>query len=189
VFLVGLSEGLMPITFAEGWEAVEEERRLLYVGITRAREHLRLSWARARTPGARATRSPSRFLEGIFADAAARRPDGRSGSAGGGRKKSAPATCRTCKGVLSTAVERKVGRCSNCPATYDEELFERLRTWRARTAAEASVPAYVVFTDATLVAIAETMPGDELALARISGVGPTKLERYGKQVLEVLSGA
>jgi len=53
VFLVGLCEGLMPISLAEGWAAVEEERRLLYVGITRAREHLLLSWTRSRTPGGR----------------------------------------------------------------------------------------------------------------------------------------
>ena len=185
VFLVGLSEGLMPISFADGWEAVEEERRLLYVGITRAREHLRLSWARSRTPGGRAGRSPSRFLERLFADAAARRAPATTST---GRRKPAPATCRTCGGALGTAAERKVGRCSSCPSTYDEALFERLREWRSRTAGEAKVPAYVVFTDATLVTIAETMPGDEQALARVSGVGPTKLERYGEQVLKVLSG-
>jgi DNA helicase-2/ATP-dependent DNA helicase PcrA len=190
VFLVGLSEGLMPISFAEGWEAVEEERRLLYVGITRAREHLHLSWSRARTPGGRAGRSPSRFLEGIFPEAAraeagikeARRRDST-------RKTAGPALCRVCAGPLSTAVERKVGRCSSCPSTYDEHLFERLREWRAKTAAEAKLPPYVVFTDATLVAIAETLPSDEGALARVSGVGPTKLQRYGDAVLELLADA
>src|SRR4051794_335677 len=72
VLIVGLSEGLMPISLAEGWAAVEEERRLLYVGITRAREHLHLSWARARTPGGRAGRSPSRFLDGLLGDAGGR---------------------------------------------------------------------------------------------------------------------
>ncbi|HET9655420.1 MAG TPA: ATP-dependent helicase, partial [Kineosporiaceae bacterium] len=70
VHLVGLSDGLMPISLAEGWEAVEEERRLLYVGITRAREHLHLSWARSRNPGGRATRNPSRFLDGLLGQAA-----------------------------------------------------------------------------------------------------------------------
>src|SRR3712207_8307056 len=49
----------------------------------------------------------------------------------------------------------------SCPPTYDEALFERLREWRSRTAAEAKVPAYVVFTDATLVAIAETSRSEE----------------------------
>ncbi|MFI7588322.1 ATP-dependent DNA helicase UvrD2 [Spongisporangium articulatum] len=186
VFLVGLSEGLMPITFAEGWEAVEEERRLLYVGITRAREHLRLSWSRARTPGARATRSPSRFLDGLFPEAPREVREGRSRAAGA-RKSAKPALCRVCGGSLGSAAEKKIGRCSTCPSTYDEALFERLRTWRLATASEASVPAYVVFTDATLVAIAETLPSDSMALARVPGVGPTKLERYGEQVLAVLA--
>jgi DNA helicase II / ATP-dependent DNA helicase PcrA len=63
-----------------------------------------------------------------------------------------------------------------------------LCAWRAQTAVEAKVPAYVVFTDATLVAIAETLPADEGSLARISGVGPTKLQRYGEAVLAVISG-
>ena len=58
VFLVGLVEGMLPIIYAETAEQVEEERRLLYVGVTRAREHLSLSWALARPPGARAPGSP-----------------------------------------------------------------------------------------------------------------------------------
>jgi DNA helicase-2/ATP-dependent DNA helicase PcrA len=191
VFLVGLSEGLMPISLAEGWEAVEEERRLLYVGITRAREHLHLSWARARTPGGRAGRSRSRFLEGLFPpDPASAAREARSARGEGGRRsrRSLPTTCRTCAQPLSTAAERKVGRCASCPPTYDEALFERLREWRVETAKEAGVPAYVVFTDATLVAIAESMPADVAGLARIPGVGPAKLERYGEAVLGLLAG-
>ena len=68
VFLVGLADGTLPISHALAHgpdsEAVEEERRLLYVGITRARVHLALSWALSRTPGGRQTRKPSRFLSG-----------------------------------------------------------------------------------------------------------------------------
>jgi len=66
VFLAGLSEGLLPISLAETPEALDEERRLLYVGITRARERLEMSYARARTPGSRATRRVSRFLDGLW---------------------------------------------------------------------------------------------------------------------------
>ncbi|MEY2247048.1 ATP-dependent helicase, partial [Streptomyces sp. BF23-18] len=65
VFLVGVAEGMMPITYAKTDEQVEEERRLLYVGVTRAREHLFVSWALARSPGGRAGRRPSRFLDGL----------------------------------------------------------------------------------------------------------------------------
>jgi len=70
VFLAGLSEGLMPISFADTADGVDEERRLLYVGITRAREHLVLSWSLSRTPGGRPTRSRSRFLDAILPAAA-----------------------------------------------------------------------------------------------------------------------
>jgi DNA helicase-2/ATP-dependent DNA helicase PcrA len=65
VFLVGLVDGTLPITHASTPEQVEEERRLLYVGVTRARRHLSLSWALARAPGGRRTRKPSRFLDGL----------------------------------------------------------------------------------------------------------------------------
>lgn len=68
----------------------------------------------------------------------------------------------------------------------DERLFETLREWRLATAKESDVPAFVVFTDATLTAIAEKVPADAAALARISGVGPAKLERYGEAVLTVI---
>ncbi|GAA5193605.1 ATP-dependent DNA helicase UvrD2 [Arthrobacter gyeryongensis] len=184
VFLVGLSEGLMPISFADTPESVDEERRLLYVGITRAREHLNLSWSTARTPGGRANRKPSRFLDGLRPDsvlgASARsRPTPR-------RKAAAPASCRVCGTMLATGAERKVGRCSQCPPTYEDQTFEALRQWRKEEALSNEVPAYVVFTDATLTAIAEARPESLEELAKLAGVGPSKLEKYGEAVLAVL---
>ena len=65
VLLPGLVEGLMPIVHARTPEALEEERRLLYVAVTRAREHLCLSWSSARAPGGRGGRQRSRFLDGV----------------------------------------------------------------------------------------------------------------------------
>ena len=65
VFLPCLTDGAVPIVYAQSQEAIEEERRLLYVGITRARQQLFLSWALARSPGGRRTRQPSRFLAGL----------------------------------------------------------------------------------------------------------------------------
>ena len=65
VFLCGLNEGLMPISFAQTSDEVDEERRLFYVGITRARSYLTLSWSRSRTPGGRAGRKRSRFINDI----------------------------------------------------------------------------------------------------------------------------
>jgi DNA helicase-2/ATP-dependent DNA helicase PcrA len=73
VLLPGLTEGIMPIVHARTAEAVEEERRLLYVAVTRARVHLALSWAPARTPGAEASRQRSRFLAALQAPLAGRR--------------------------------------------------------------------------------------------------------------------
>ena len=65
VLLPGLVDGLMPIVHARTAEALEEEKRLLYVAVTRAREHLCLSWSSARAPGGRGGRQRSRFLDGV----------------------------------------------------------------------------------------------------------------------------
>jgi DNA helicase-2/ATP-dependent DNA helicase PcrA len=65
VFLPGLTEGVLPIVYAQADEAVAEERRLLYVGVTRARQRVALSWAAARVPGGPPVRKPSRFLTGL----------------------------------------------------------------------------------------------------------------------------
>ena len=63
VFLPGLTDGTVPIIYAQTAEAIEEERRLLYVGVTRARDRLYLSWSLARAPDGRRTRKPSRFID------------------------------------------------------------------------------------------------------------------------------
>ncbi|WP_414654618.1 ATP-dependent DNA helicase UvrD2 [Intrasporangium sp.] len=189
VFLVGCSDGLLPISVAEGAESIEEERRLLYVGLTRARRQLFLSWAAARNPGGRQSRRPSRFLapaaqllgQGVRAEA---RPSGARRSS---PKAARLVACRGCGTPLSTASQRKTGRCDDCPPTYDEATFERLRAWRLAVAHEQGVPAYVVFTDATLTVIAERAPADEGELSTISGVGARKLALYGADVLSVLA--
>lgn len=178
VFLCGLQDGTLPITYAETPAAVEEERRLLYVGMTRARIDLHLSWALSRNPGGRASRKPSRFLDPLLPDDARGRQDlPRS------RK---VASCRECGRPLATGAEKKRGRCADCPASYDEELFDRLREWRKERAGEESVPAFVVFTDATLQLIAEQKPRTPEALLRISGIGRSKLDRYGEDVLSLV---
>ena len=187
VAIVGLSEGLVPISFAaDSADAVEEERRLLYVGVTRARERLLLSWSRSRTPGGRGSRRPSRFLDGLVPGSRPSAPPAARSS----RKRRASSlhtTCRGCGAALSTAVERKTGRCSTCPPDHDEQLFEALREWRAEIAKEQKVPAYVVFTDATLEALSFAKPVDAQGLLKISGIGRTKVERYGEAVLEVVA--
>jgi ATP-dependent DNA helicase RecQ len=71
----------------------------------------------------------------------------------------------------------------------DLPLFEKLREWRAATAKEQGVPAYVVFHDATLREIAARKPASLAQLGGVSGVGENKLAKYGEQVLEVLAAA
>ena len=182
VFVCGVQEGSIPITYAGSAAEVEEERRLLYVGITRARRHLNVSWAVARNPGGRASRKPSRFLDGL-------RPGGLPEAVVGPRPRSGKAACL--QGVRSPARRpRPSARRGDAPTArvdYDEALFERLREWRLDRAGEEKVPAYVVFTDATLELIAEAKPDDEQTLLRISGIGKSKLEKYGPAVLALVA--
>ncbi len=186
VFLCGLQEGSMPITYADTAAAVEEERRLLYVGITRARKHLWLSWALARNPGGQARRRPSRFLDGLRPESVTDRPEGATkgrSSRRGGKK---AAVCKQCQRPLASSRERNRGYCSDCPVPYDEELFESLRSWRKEQAEAQSVPAFVVFSDATLEALAEVKPTDRRGLQSINGIGAAKLEKYADELLGII---
>ncbi|MFI6234476.1 ATP-dependent DNA helicase UvrD2 [Micromonospora sp. NPDC050784] len=189
VFLVGLAEGTLPTTYAKTVEQVEEERRLLYVGITRAREWLWLSYAAARSPGGRARR-PSRFLPQLDRSGGTERATGSAGPARRPeRRRTQIVSCRICGATLLAGPDRKLGRCPTCPSDIDDELHERLREWRQRVAGAQKVPAYVVFTDATLVALAERRPGRSEELIAIAGIGPRKLGLYGESVLALVAGA
>ncbi|GAA3741213.1 ATP-dependent DNA helicase UvrD2 [Streptomyces tremellae] len=205
VFLVGLAEGTLPITYAKTEAQIEEERRLLYVGVTRARIHLSLSWALSRAPGGRPSRRATRFLNGL-------RPGGgrASWSAGSGagssvelgaatarpageerarpRRDRRPARCRVCGRTLTEAGEMKLMRCEDCPSDMDEGVYERLHAWREAQARALGQPAYCVFTDKTLVAIAENVPSDERELGAIAGVVRRKLTRFGADVLAICAG-
>jgi DNA helicase II / ATP-dependent DNA helicase PcrA len=190
VFVVGAQEGTVPLVYADTPAQVEEERRLLYVAATRARDRLVLSWSLARNPGSRPSRRPSRFLDGVRPRSAAdAQAPARAAASGRRRRGATVARCRVCDRALHDAVERKTGRCADCPSTYDEALFDRLRSWRTEQAQREKVPAYCVFTDATLTAIAETTPGDEAALVRIPGIGRAKLDKYADAVLRICADA
>src|SRR3954467_11631192 len=88
------------------------------------------------------------------------------------------ARTRAAKPAKAAPVDMPVGAAS---------VFERLRAWRAGVAKEQGLPAYVIFHDATLREIAARAPGTLAALGTVNGVGQTKLERYGEQVLAVLA--
>jgi DNA helicase II / ATP-dependent DNA helicase PcrA len=147
VFLPRLQEGELPFRRASGDEAVEEERRLLYVGITRARAHLCISWS----GGAKA--APSRFL----------------GALGGDRIAAPQAPARPRRDL------------------EDDGVTRHLKAWRLERARRDGVPAYVVLHDRTIEAIARTAPATPLELGRVEGIGPTKLERYGEEILRALA--
>lgn len=163
VFLAGLSEGLMPISHAETPEGIAEERRLLYVGVTRAKTHLYLSYA-AKRPSGRSTRKRTRFLDGIWPE-----------PSGGTEQPRARRRRMTAEDHIRDA-------------DADPELFERLRQWRSRVATEIDKPAFTVLHDSTLASIASVEPRTLKQLALIRGIGPTKLDAYGAQVLAVVRG-
>jgi DNA helicase-2/ATP-dependent DNA helicase PcrA len=138
VFLPRLDEGELPIRRGD----VDEERRLLYVGLTRARRHVSVTWSG----------KPSCFLAELGVTA---RP---------------------------SASRRQATAASDLSA-----IGQALRVWRLERARADGVPAYVVFHDRTLAEIELAAPTSIGELAAISGVGPTKIERYGSDVLAVLA--
>ena len=138
VFLPRVEEKELPIRQARKDTEIAEERRLLYVGMTRAKRYLALTWS-AR---------PSRFLREL-------------------------------------GVETRPTRAQE----PDDPLYSALKQWRYKRASEDEQPAYLVFHNTTLAEIAARRPRDLGELGAVPGVGPTKLERYGSEVLAVLRAA
>ena len=167
VFLVGVAEGLLPISYAKTAAAREEERRLLYVAVTRARDLLTLSWARSRGADGRGKRKRSRLLDGIWPE------DARVGAP----KKRARASTR----ALNQAFEEEAS-----PQAI--ELFGRLKAWRLEVSRQAGVPPFAVFTDQTLRDIAQAMPKNTTQLRVIRGIGDVKVQRFAAPVLALVRG-
>jgi DNA helicase-2/ATP-dependent DNA helicase PcrA len=158
VFLPRLLDGELPFRSGRNRAPVEEERRLLYVGITRAKRYLCLTWP-----------ADSRGGRSSFVDELTWQPSG---------EPRLPA--RSAAGTKTGARAK-----SAVPAGGDP-LFDALRRWRRARAEGDGVPAYVVFHDSTLAEIASRHPRTLSDLRTISGVGPTKLERYGEEVLAIV---
>ena len=167
VFLVGVAEGLLPISYAKTAAAREEERRLLYVAVTRARDLLTLSWARSRGADGRGKRKRSRLLDGIWPEEAGV----------GAPKKKTRASTR----ALNQAFEEEAS-----PQAI--ELFGRLKAWRLEVSRQAGVPPFAVFTDQTLRDIAQAMPKNTTQLRVIRGIGDVKVQRFAAPVLALVRG-
>ena len=163
VLLPAIEEGVLPIRQASTPAEVAEERRLLYVGLTRARVHLWLSWAarRAGPSGREQPRKPSRFLDDLVPP-------------GGSR-------------VRPRAVASGMTRTGRASVRADGPLAEQLRAWRRKRAEADGVPAYVVFNDRTLAALTERQPRSRGELLAVEGIGPSKLDRYGDELLALIT--
>jgi DNA helicase-2/ATP-dependent DNA helicase PcrA len=168
VFLPALEEGTLPIRQATEPDELAEERRLLYVGITRARRHLWLSWAVKRTgaTGREGRRSRSRFLDGLVP---------------------APARRAWADDALNGAPAAVRERPARVDPSERSPLSNALRAWRTARAQTDSVAAFIVFHDSTIEAIAERRPRSIAELRRVPGVGPTKLDRYGEEIIGVVA--
>lgn len=165
VFLPALEDGTLPIRQATEPAERAEERRLLYVGITRARRYLWLSWARQRTAASgretRRTRSP--FLDGLLPRPAASGPGARP----------SPALGRLVRAAAPSSADLS-------------PLSAALRAWRTERARVDKVAPYIVFHDSTVEAIAERRPRSIPELRRVPGIGPAKLDRYGDEIVAIV---
>jgi DNA helicase-2/ATP-dependent DNA helicase PcrA len=180
VAVFGVNGGIVPHRLAAD---VEEERRVLHVALTRCREQVVLLADASR---------PSAFLPELTEAAAttAARPPARGAAAsgpggaapsGGGRVGARPAPAVGGRG-------RPAGGTSGAPTgPVDPVVEQALRTWRTERARHDRVSPYIVMHDTTLLAIGAARPRTLVALRRIDGIGPAKLEQYGDEILAVLA--
>lgn len=181
VFLPALEDGSLPIRQAETDAEVAEERRLLYVGLTRARRHLVLSWAERRVgPGDRESRrKPSPFLR----DLEPARPGAPVRPARTGPRAvpgDASAGARTTE-IPGAPVAQRSGK--------DQALFEALRAWRLERARIDAVAPFIIAHDSLLETIAARRPTNAADLRRVPGLGPTRIDRYGEEILTVVKAS
>jgi DNA helicase-2/ATP-dependent DNA helicase PcrA len=182
VFMPCLHEGGLPLRYQGEFVDVDEERRLFYVGVTRARDVLELSYA---AQGSRRdARAPSRFLPN-----APRKASTQPRS----QPKPAPG-CRVCGKRLSNGLERAVGTCRTCPSDIPMDTVERLRAWRMTVAkargeeAGKAVPAFLVATDAVLIGIASAQPSTVAALGRVKGIHKRLVAEHADELLAIVAG-
>ena len=159
VVLYGVSAGLLPHRLATD---VEEERRVFHVGITRCSSSLTI------VPG----EPPSPFIAELSEAWLPSRPPVRA----------EPTLTATSSPVRSARQEPT----PELPSGLVDRARDALRAWRLARSRALGKPAFVVFSDATLDALASAQPASTASLSKIKGIGPTKLESYGDEILAVL---
>ncbi|HZP31162.1 MAG TPA: ATP-dependent DNA helicase UvrD2 [Acidimicrobiia bacterium] len=169
LFVTGLERGLVPITHAETPAERAEERRLLYVALTRAGSDLHLSYAKQRTMGTRTVRRQRSPWLAPIEEAMGISP--------------APRPPAAARDRLAAARDRLARTTVEEDADVDAHLFDALVEWRRNLARASGVPAYVIFHDATLKALATARPDSPDSLLAVAGIGPVKAQRYGEAIL------
>jgi DNA helicase-2/ATP-dependent DNA helicase PcrA len=201
VFIPSLEEGELPYRRATD-SAIPEERRLLYVGLTRARRYLHVTWtikrpsrfvAEIKPAGSRSDKPGSADVpeetiparEGLELQVSG----GFSGSIVDVRDDGALLTLENGTEMFVRFGERvSTGGLTaplRAPLEADDDLAVALRAWRKERARADSTPAYVVMHDTTLTRIAEVRPTSLEELIAVPGMGPTKCERYGAEIIEL----
>ena len=172
VFLPRLEDKELPFSLARSPGEQAEERRLFYVGVTRAKRHLFISWAASRDDGPRRRGTASGFLKEI-----------RAAPVGGDSsyllQRHAGPDPRQARGT-------RPGGGPSGGGPPDSALLAALKDWRRREARERAVPAYVIFNDRTLTEIAEIRPSTVPQLLSVSGVGPAKIASHAEAVLALV---
>ena len=212
VWACGLEAGFVPIAYASTAVALAEERRLLYVALSRAERELHCSWARQRRShnGAMLWREPSPWLRALAAHCALpgdARDDEASGSRpgthrhpdgpGGSNEPNEPNENEPNEVVLDffAAARRRLSRPGAAadrtapPDPATAALAQGLTDWRRRVARASGVPAHVLLHDSTVKSIARRKPANEDELLEVPGVGPIKVARFGPAILEVVQTA
>lgn len=179
VIVTGLERGSVPISHAKTPAALAEERRLLYVALSRAHQMLHCTWAAERTIGLRnASRDPSPYLDAITA-----------ASRGAASPAAAPIDARKVRGLRAEVAAATNSNALDDQSPEDRALIDALKAWRLEHARAAKVPAYVIFSDATLREVARRRPSDVSELLTVAGIGPVKAERWGAEVLAIVQSA
>lgn len=191
VWVCGLESGLVPIRHADTTEALDEERRLLYVAMTRAGSTLHPSWARRRRFAARtAPREPSPWLALIDQRLSAASDDGPPPLDAAAWRARLEDQRQVLRGRSARpGRSRRSGRGTDgavglMPA--DPDVVIALRAWRGDAARASGVPAHVLLHDRTLLALASLAPTTLDGLADVPGLGPVKIARYGPTLLALV---